>query len=662
MKMSSRFVLNVVIIVAVSVLVASAASFYQLNEAFDTAEERELRAQHTQFSASVQSLLDSATSRSALVAEIPSVQQALAKQDRDVLGAMFVPGFSVMKKDYGVGQFQFHLPPATSFLRVHKAKKFGDDLSGFRKTILKTNKTQKPVSGLERGRAGLGARGLTPIFYDGKHVGSVEFGLSFKQPFFDAYKARTGADIAFYLLPDANVKNFDGKDQKSMTLAASTFGKDSIIAEEDIRAGVESAVYVGRRDLDGGTKAILTAPVRDFSGNTQGVVVIGISTAVYESLGREALISVVIAGLLCLILGGVVAYFSGQLFTRPILALSGTMGELASGNLDAEVPGSERTDEIGGMAEAVQVFKDSGIARLRLEAEQEQSKVRVEKEKQQALNALAQEFQSNVGGVVEAVTSASTELQASAQSMSTISEKNSSQATAVSAASEEASGSVQTVAAAAEELSSSISEISRQVQQSTKITGTAVSSAQQADEMVQGLAQSAIKIGEVVELITDIADQTNLLALNATIEAARAGDAGKGFAVVASEVKNLANQTAKATEEIGGQIAGIQVATQGSVDAIQGIGKTINEIDEISSAIAAAVEEQGAATSEIARNVEQAASSTSVVSSNILGVTQSTGEAGQSANQVLSAATGLSDQSEILKTEVDKFLAHVHQS
>ena len=355
----------------------------------------------------------------------------------------------------------------------------------------------------------------------------------------------------------------------------------------------------------------------------------------------------------------VMVAFIGRSISGPIGAMTGAMGTLAAGDLEVEIPSRENKNEIGDMATAVQVFKENAIRVKEMEAEAEEQEKRAAEEKTRLMNKMADDFQASVGGVVETVSSASTELQSSAQSMTAISEETSAQATAVAAASEQASTNVQTVASAAEELSSAISEISRQVSQSTKISGTAVKDAKMADEMVQGLAKSAQKIGEVVELITDIADQTNLLALNATIEAARAGDAGKGFAVVASEVKNLANQTAKATEEIGGQISGIQSATQDSVQAIQGITKTIGEISEIAAAIAAAVEEQGAATSEIARNVEQAAAGTDEVSSNIQGVTQAASEAGSTSSQVLGAATELSQQSELLKSEVEKFMAQV---
>jgi methyl-accepting chemotaxis protein len=275
------------------------------------------------------------------------------------------------------------------------------------------------------------------------------------------------------------------------------------------------------------------------------------------------------------------------------------------------------------------------------------------------LHTLADDLESTVKKVVDAVSQSAAGIGGTAQSMSATAKESNRQTTAVAAASVQATTNVQTVAAAAEELSASISEISRQVAQSAKIAGQAVEDAERTNATVKSLAEAAQKIGDVVKLINDIAGQTNLLALNATIEAARAGDAGKGFAVVASEVKSLANQTAKATEDIAAQIGAIQTATQNSVQAIGGIGKVIGEINGIATTIASAVEEQGAATQEIARNVQQAAAGTQEVSANIEGVKEAAAETGRSADQVLNAAGKLAQHSTTLSAEVDTFLKKI---
>ena len=368
--------------------------------------------------------------------------------------------------------------------------------------------------------------------------------------------------------------------------------------------------------------------------------------------------SLIAAGLVLLLALGVSMYVARGI-TRPLQRMTGAMKDLAGGKLDVEVPGIGRRDEVGEMADAVEVFKNNASARRELEAEQKETEGRAVARRKADMDRLANEFEGAVGQIVETVSSASSELEASAGTLTSTAERAQELTTMVAAASEEASTNVQSVASATEEMASSVNEISRQVQESARMAGEAVDQARNTNDRVGELSKAAARIGDVVELINTIAGQTNLLALNATIEAARAGEAGRGFAVVASEVKALAEQTAKATGEIGQQISGIQAATEESVNAIKEISGTIEKLSEISSTIAAAVEEQGAATQEISRNVQQAAHGTQQVSSNITDVQRGASETGSASSLVLSAAKSLSGDSNRLKREVGKFLSSV---
>ncbi|MEP6838775.1 MAG: methyl-accepting chemotaxis protein [Bradyrhizobium sp.] len=363
-----------------------------------------------------------------------------------------------------------------------------------------------------------------------------------------------------------------------------------------------------------------------------------------------------------IVIGSLIAsmVFSFIGIARPMTRLNGALGEMAGGNLDVVIPGAARGDEIGDLAKTVVVIRENAEQKARDEAEAQTRQDQIAAERRKAdMIKLANDFEGAVGEIVETVSSASTELEASAGTLTSTAERAQELTTMVAAASEEASTNVQSVASATEEMASSINEISRQVQESARMASEAVGQARSTNDRVSELSKAASRIGDVVELINTIAAQTNLLALNATIEAARAGDAGRGFAVVASEVKALAEQTSKATGEIGQQITGIQAATQDSVNAIKEISGTIEKLSEISSTIAASVEEQGAATQEISRNVQQAAQGTQQVSSNITDVQRGASETGSASSQVLSAAQSLSGDSNRLKLEVGKFLNSV---
>jgi methyl-accepting chemotaxis protein len=369
--------------------------------------------------------------------------------------------------------------------------------------------------------------------------------------------------------------------------------------------------------------------------------------------------TILLIGAVIVLVTGLAGFLFARSVSGPITRMNGTMLHLAGGDLTTEVPYQARRDEIGDMASAVQTFKDNALEVKRLESQQAELEARAAEEARLAREKLASEFEAAVGGIVNSVSSAATEMLASAQTLSASAEENSASSATVSAAAEEASTNVQAVSGAAEELSSSISEINRQVSDSQEISEAAVRNVAATNQRVSALTTAADKIGEVIALITDIAEQTNLLALNATIEAARAGEAGKGFAVVAAEVKELASQTAKATEEIGKQIKGIQGATEETVSSIGSIGETIDRIRQVSTAISASVEQQGAATHEIARNIEQVSSGMHEVTTTITSVSTTAAETGAASSQLVSAANELSQQSEVLRSEVDRFLAGV---
>ena len=465
---------------------------------------------------------------------------------------------------------------------------------------------------------------------------------------FKANEAKATAVLAsFEQLADDGVKPLIGPVRQALTAYAGSFERASaslIEGADHLDHGMRPRIESAEKQTDEALASLQQA----FDQN---------AAQSKADAGRTIWLQAIVAGVAGLI-GIALAFVIGRGIARPVASMTEAMTRLAKGDHDIEVPGRENGDEIGRMARAVEVFKQNAIETARLTAEQAAERD-AKDQRAQRLDALTRAFEAKAGELVGHVSSAATELQATAQSMTGTAGLTTQQSTTVAAAAEQASANVQTVAVAAEELTSSITEISRQVAQSAKVAGRALEDAKRTDDVVQALADGAHKIGEVVGLISNIAGQTNLLALNATIEAARAGDAGKGFAVVASEVKSLATQTAKATEDIARQITQIQTATKNAVASIRGISTTIGEISDIAAAIAAAVEEQGSATQEIARNVQQAAAGTQEVSSHIVGVSQGANDTGAAANQVLGAAQELSQQAEQLRSEVGGYISGV---
>jgi len=427
------------------------------------------------------------------------------------------------------------------------------------------------------------------------------------------------------------------------------------------REAVDKALTLAAAWQKGGTAAPKSQDVDDaLDVMAEGASAYGFnfrSEAESEAqFARKTFIAIALATLL---VGAACAALTAYSISRPLVATTNLMRALANGDYGVAIPGLGRKDEIGQMARSLTVFKDGLLEAERARHERGEQAREAEAARKKMLEDIAGQFQATIGGIIDNVSTASTELQSSADTLSSTAETTQILSSEVASASEQASINVQTVASAAEELSTSVREIARQVQQSTEIASKAAGEAEETDARVGRLSVAATRIGDVIKLITAIADQTNLLALNATIEAARAGAAGKGFAVVAQEVKTLAAQTAKATEEISGQVAEIQHTTTDSVAAIKAIGATISQIQAIATAIAGAVEEQGAAMLEIARSVQHAAEGTSQVATNIGEVSSGASATGSSAAQVLSAAQSLASESAHLKGAVDKFLSTV---
>jgi len=402
-------------------------------------------------------------------------------------------------------------------------------------------------------------------------------------------------------------------------------------------------------------------PILDKDGKVIGVLFAGFSKDEhFKTLSSVRMTVGTLAGVAGVFLAlGLYWLIRRQL--APLIQMEEVMQALQKEDVTVTVPAQDRGDEIGQMARAVQAFKESTIEKIKMRGESERQKLEAEKDRKALLAAMADEFEESVGKVVQAVGTAAHELETSAKDLSGMADQTSNQTAIVAAATEEASGNVSTVASAAEELAASINEINRQIKQSSEVAGQAVDEVRRTDKTVSTLSEAAGQIGEVVKLIQDIAEQTNLLALNATIEAARAGEAGKGFAVVASEVKNLANQTGRATEEISSKIATVQNVTNDAVKAIRSIGTIIEHIDEITRMIAEAIRQQEGATREISNNVQQVSAGTSEISTNIISVTDAADGSRQAAEAVLRASEELSKQSEQLSIEIKTFVSTVRQ-
>lgn len=581
------------------------------------------------------------------MAALSPLQEAVAAGDRKRAGEIMTPAHAALLPA-GITALSINIPPATVFFRSNKPEIFGDDVSQRRPDLVAVEKTGQPTTSFSRQSEGIGLSYAYPLLFKGNQIGLLSVQMGLGADFFHRIAEAIGGDVVVHAVEPAG-----------LTVVGGTLAK-GVLADPATLGSAFDAPFVPRTVMEGSKTLLVTMlPLRSYDGKPLLLLeLITDRTAAAAAVAQTRMTMLLTAGAI-LAVTLLVAILVGRGISRPIRLTTAAADALVRGDTGTPVPGTQRRDELGLLAAALEVLRGNTVRMQALTVEQEHLKADALASGKAALDKTASDFEARVGHFVAELSAGAAELEGTARALSTTAAHTGTQASTVAASAVQASTGVHTVAAAAEQLTASIHEISRQVSQSSKITVQAVAEAHRTDLIVRALADSAQRIGDVVQLISGIAAQTNLLALNATIEAARAGDAGKGFAVVASEVKSLATQTAKATEEIGAQITQVQAATREAVDAIKVIGATINEVSVISTNIASAVEEQGAATSEIARNVQQTAASTQDVTATIGTVSQAANDTGAAADNVLSAASTLSVQARKLTLEVKDFVAEV---
>jgi methyl-accepting chemotaxis protein len=642
-----RLVVTISAIIVLACGVLGSYSVFQQRSLTRFALDQQLQLQYDSIIAAIEYEGRAGLAVSSVIAALPPVVEGIANGDRDGLVALLGRAMTVLQAQ-GMPFISIELPPATIFARIHDPKSFGDDISKRRTTVVEANATAKPIVGVEPGRNALTVVAITPILRDGKSIGDIDLGVGFGREFVDRAKQRFGVDLAVHWL-----------DGDSFKTQSSTFGDSDGATQDELQRALKGEIIRREATIAGHPASLYLGQIKNYAGKPVAVIELAKDITAYEAAATGELRALVFGTITILAIAVLLALLLGRSLARPLSAITAVMSRLSEGNTTITIPGAARHDELGAMARAVHVFKDSMIETERLKSEQEASKAQAEAQRRAAVLDLADRFESSVGSIVKGVAESATALQSTAQTMADTSEAATQQSSDAATAADEATANVQSVASATEELSATTGAISQQVLSSSELIRNAVLQARQSNEQVRGLTAAAARIGDVVKIINHIAGQTNLLALNATIEAARAGDAGKGFAVVATEVKALANQTAKATEEIGQHIRAIQEATQHSAASIQGIAETISRVDDSATKIASTVEEQGIATRDIARNVGQAAQYTQQVATNIFGVSEAASQTGASAAQVLAAAGDLSVNGVRLQKQVATFLEGV---
>ncbi|MBN9453756.1 MAG: HAMP domain-containing protein [Bosea sp.] len=684
-------VLGVALTAAVAIVAAAGALSTQLlgNRILHETINREMAGARDSLLTSLEGEAKRALSMAHMIARNAQVQSQFAMGDRAALAAAMVPGFPALKEADGVTQLQFHLAPATSFLRVHRPEKFGDDLASFRFTVVEANKTGKPVHGLENGVEGLGVRGVVPVASAaGKQIGTVEIGLSFGQPFFDRFKKTFRQDIAFFLLADGKLKRF-----------ASTLPDDFQLSEAMLRRGIEGVTDIEHARIAGRDSALVYAPVRDYRGDVIGVYALASDVSSFSSIMDAAKLASIGIALVSLMAALGCAWLLRRWIAAPIRGMTRTMTQLAGGDRAVEIPSLSRRDEIGEMARAVESFKLAAVENERLqlaqkEAEREidgqrrsadEQQLRNEAERQQAMvqlglvvdalgEALAALANGDLSGRISAEFSAeyvklkddfnaaiaklqetmrqiaqntdsmkagSTEIRQAADDLASRTEQQASSVEETATALDQLTATVRQTAESARLANQATEQVKGEAEQSTSIVRDAVIA-------MGGIEKSAQEIAQIVGLIDEIAFQTNLLALNASVEAARAGDAGKGFAVVASEVRALAQRSATAAKEIKVLIDASTLEVEKGVDLV---GQTGGALQRMATEIARATD----LVAEIAGAAQEQASGLQEVNSAVGEMDQATQQNAAMAEQSTAAAHSLAVEADKLAALVSFF-------
>ena len=647
MHLKKRLLLGIGIGTSVAAATCVAAGLWFVGNLVEDNVASRLETGSRQFSAEIAAQGHRALSLARFAASVPSFTAAFAAGDRSGLADLLVPTFATVKED-GFDQFQYHTAPATSFLRVHKASKFGDDLASFRHTVVEANKAGKEVTGLENGVAGIGIRAVVPVKQAEKQIGTVEFGLAFGKDFVDDFASRTGLKVA--LLVDETDPAKSGT-----TTLASNFPTDFDLTPKTLKDVGGDAGRLGVFAIEGRNWSLADQPLLDYSGRRIGSVILGVDRTDLEAVRANAV--AVFSGLAALLLfgGALMVWWLNREVGAPIVRLTDAVARVTGGDLDTPTPKTNSIDEIAALGRAVDALKHSLAAELANEsAIRRDGEVRAERGR--AREERTRRFEQTIGQVLERVAAAARNVEGNADSMRAVSARTTDRSRAAVGDAEETSSNVSAIAAATEELASSVREIQRRVDHSAEIAGRALDEAGRTDEVVRTLATSGDEIGKVVELINSIAGQTNLLALNATIEAARAGEAGKGFAIVAAEVKSLANETTRATEAIAGQVSHIQEETQRVVGAIGSIGTTIRELTSLARDMAGVMGDQESATREIAGNIQKAAGGARSLTDVVVAVEGDAAATDRAAEGVIATAHELGRFRQELETEIRGYI------